>query len=162
MRKLIHPRRNPSRRGQSLVEFALILPFLLAFAGAGTDLARAYQAWLTVESAARNAAEYAATTSVDAAGAQADGQRIVCLEAQHEPGFVAGTGPNPVATCTAPLVTVTWSSSTTATGASVKNPIVTAQVHVALGFQTLIPYPMLPQGVMNLTADRTFSVVRGR
>jgi len=97
MRNPISKHRSRSRRGQSLVEFALILPFLLAFAGAGTDLARAYQAWLTVESATRNAAEYAATSSVDASDAQTDAQRIVCLESHHVPGFVL-CGPGPVCT----------------------------------------------------------------
>jgi Flp pilus assembly protein TadG len=162
MRNLLTKHGSRSRRGQSLVEFALILPFLLAFAGAGTDLARAYQAWLTLESAARNAAEYAATSSVDASGAQTDAQRIVCLESQRLPGFIAGTGVNPTQTCSAPSVTATFTTSSTDLGASPKNPIGTAVVHVSLPFKTLIPYPFLPNGVMTLSADRTYSVVRGR
>ena len=146
-----------------MVEFALILPFLLAFAGAGTDLARAYQAWLTLESAARNAAEYAATSSTDATAAQTDAQRIVCLEAQKVPGYVAGTGPKPLETCTAPTVTVTWStSSDPSVGGNTRNPVGTARVQVSIPFQTLIPYPFLPSGSLTLSADRTYSVVRGR
>ena len=73
---------------------ALILPFLLAFAGGATDLARAYQAWLTIESAARNAAEYVATNSADAATALTDARQVVCQESQHIPGFTKGSPPN--------------------------------------------------------------------
>jgi len=155
-------RRRGSRRGQSLVEMALILPFLLAFAGGAADFARAYQAWLTVESASRDAAEFVATNSADAAAATTDARRIVCLEAQSVPGFVPGTGPTPLETCTAPSVTATLSTSTTAVGASTKNPIGTGHVTVSLSFQTLFPYPFLPQGSVTLSADRTYSIVRGR
>ena len=163
MRNPLAARRSRSRRGQSLVEFALILPFLLAFAGAGTDLARAYSAWLTLESAARNAAEYTATSSTDATDAQTDAQRIVCLESQKIPGFAAGTGAKPLETCTSPTVTVTWStSSSQSVGGSTKYPVGTARVQVSIPFSTLIPYPFLPQGSLSLSADRTYSVVRGR
>ena len=69
---------------------ALILPFLLAFAGGATDMARAYQAWLTIESAARNAAEYVATTSADSATALTDAKHVVCTESQTAPGLHQG------------------------------------------------------------------------
>ncbi|TMB56325.1 MAG: pilus assembly protein, partial [Chloroflexi bacterium] len=38
----LHHRRSTSKRGQALVEMALIVPFLLAFAGGATDMARAW------------------------------------------------------------------------------------------------------------------------
>jgi Flp pilus assembly protein TadG len=154
--------RRRSARGQSLVEMALILPFLLAFAGGAADFARAYQAWLTVESASRDAAEFVATNSTDASAATTDAKRIVCLEAQNIPGFVAGTGAKPLETCSAPSVTTSLSTSAIALGASAKNPIGTAHVTVRLSFQTLFPYPFLPHGAVTLTADRTYSIVRGR
>ena len=142
---------------------ALILPFLLAFAGGATDLARAYQAWMTIESAARNAAEFAATTSADSAAALTDAKQVVCQESQHVNGFTAGSPPNAINNCTSPVVTVpSFVISTTQTGASVANPIATARVHVALAFNTLFPYPMVPHGGWTLKADATYSVVRGR
>ena len=155
-------RQRGSARGQSLVEMALILPFLLAFAGGAADFARAYQAWLTVESASRNAAEYVANNSADASAATTDAKRIVCLEAQNVPGFVPGTGPKPLETCSAPAVTTSFSTSSTAVGASTRNPIGTAHVTVSLSFQTLFPYPFLPHGAVTLKADRTYAIVRGR
>ena len=55
-------RRNP--RGQAMAEFAIILPILLALVGGGIDFARAFEGAMTLQSAARNAAE-AAAYSVD-------------------------------------------------------------------------------------------------
>ncbi len=142
---------------------ALILPFLLAFAGGATDLARAYQAWLTIESAARNAAELVATNSLDAADAAVDAREAVCLESQVVPGFTAGLPPNEIQNCTAPATTVpSFVISDTQTGASAANPIATAHVHVTLAFNTLFPYPFVPHDGWTLTADATYAVVRNR
>ena len=144
---------------------ALILPFLLAFAGGATDLARAYQAWLTIESAARNAAENVATNPADTTSAAAltEAKQIVCVESQQAPGFVQGNPPNAIKNCTSPITTVpSFTLSTTQTGASGANPIATVHVHVALVFDTLFPYPFIPQGGWTLTAEATYQIVRGR
>jgi Flp pilus assembly protein TadG len=52
-------RRLRRRRGQSLVELALITPLLLALVGGGVDLARIYFAGNEVSDAAREAGLYA-------------------------------------------------------------------------------------------------------
>lgn len=49
-----------SARGQSLVEFALVLPMLLVLLLGVADFGRVFSAGITVEAAARNAAEAAA------------------------------------------------------------------------------------------------------
>jgi Flp pilus assembly protein TadG len=158
-----HVRPRNSSRGQSLVELALILPFLLGFAGAATDFARVYQASVNLESSVRNAVEYVATNSADATAAATDARRIVCLESTRSPGFTPGTGANPNENCTAPAVTVvSFVVSPTALGASGAYPIGTAHVRATLVFNTLLPYPFLPEGGWTLTADATYSVVRGR
>jgi Flp pilus assembly protein TadG len=142
---------------------ALILPFLLAFAGGATDLARAYQAWLTIESAARNAAEYVATTSADSTAALTDARHVVCQESQVAPGFTKGSPPNAIANCVAPVVTVpSFVISITQTGATSANPIATAHVRVTLPFNTLFPYPFVPHGGWTLSSDATYAVVRNR
>jgi Flp pilus assembly protein TadG len=142
---------------------ALILPFLIAFAGGATDLARAYQAWMTIESASRNAAEYVATTSADSTAALADARHVVCQESQTAPGFTQGMPPNAIINCTQPVVTVpSFTISTTQTGASAANPIATAHVRVTLPFNTLFPYPFVPHGGWTLTAESTYQLVRGR
>ncbi len=155
---------------------ALILPLLLGLAGAATDLATAYQIWLTVQSATRNAAEYVATSSCDpaattCAAAQTDGKRVVCLESQDVPNFAPGPGNNP-ATCTNPVVTTTWTTCNGSSGVvgnanycpggSVKNPVRTARVTVTLQYRTLVPWPLLPQGTATLSADQHYSIVAGR
>ena len=145
------------------MELAFILPFALAFAGAASDLARAYQASMTLESAVRNAAEEVASYSTDAADALVDAKRVVCLESTVIPGYVPGTGAKPNETCTAPTVTVpAFSISTTAPGATVTNPISTAHVRATIVFDTVVPYPFLPDGGWTLTGDATYSVVRGK
>lgn len=152
-------RSGASRRGQSLVELALILPFLLAFAGGATDLARAYQAWLTIDSAVRNAAEYVATYSANATAGATDAKRIVCLESTNVPGFTPGTVAPVNETCTSPAVSlVSFSVVTVAAG----DPMGTAHVSATLPFDTLFPYPFLPEGGWTLSADATYSVLRGR
>ena len=148
-----------SRRGQSLVELALILPFLVAFAGAATDLARAFQASMTIESGVRNAAEYVATNSLDATAADTDARRVVCLEATVAPGFTPGTGPNPDETCTAPVVTISGFSVTTLASGDQMGSV---HVRATLPFNTLFPYPFIPHDGWTLQADATYSVLRGR
>lgn len=144
---------------------ALILPFLLAFVGGATDFARAYAAWMTLESSARSAAEYVATTMTITTqpAALIAARKAVCLESKPVPGFTPGVGPNPDETCVAPAVSVpTFTLSTTDPGASGPNPIATVHVRVTLQFQTLFPYPLLPHDGWTLSADNTYSVVRGR
>jgi Flp pilus assembly protein TadG len=155
--KRLRPRR--SSRGQSMVEMALILPFLLAFAGGATDFARAYQASLTLESGVRNAAEYVATNSLNASAAATDARRVVCLEATVVPGFTPGTGPNPNDNCTAPVVTISGFSVTTVASGDQMGSV---HVRATLPFNTLVPYPFLPHDGWTLQADTTYSVLRGR
>jgi len=55
-----HPKLDRSRRGQSFVEFALVLPLLLVLLLGIADFGRVFYAGIVVESSARNAAEAAA------------------------------------------------------------------------------------------------------
>jgi Flp pilus assembly protein TadG len=139
-------------RGQSIVEFAIILPILLTLFGAAIDIARVYQAWNVLESTTRDAAEYAATNDVTSAAAAADANRIVCT----------GNG-NPVG-CTSPTVTISsFALSTTAAGASTKYPIATVTVSTSLPFRTFFAYPVFTQeGAWMLSSSQTFSIVQGR
>jgi Flp pilus assembly protein TadG len=150
------------KRGQSLVEFALILPILLTMLGAAVDIARVYQGWITLEGATRDAAEYAASFDATSGAATSDAQRIVCTQAAALSGFAAPPG-NPTA-CTSPAVTVSsFSVSTTAAGASVKYPIATVTVTATLPFRTFFGYPLFTQGgAWTLSSTQSFSIVQGR
>jgi Flp pilus assembly protein TadG len=53
-------RSRPPQRGQSLVEFALLLPLLLLLAVAVADFGRLFTSMIAVESAAREAADFGA------------------------------------------------------------------------------------------------------
>jgi Flp pilus assembly protein TadG len=148
--------------GQSLVEFALILPILLTLTGAAIDLSRVYGAWVALEGATRDAAEQVATdvtiTSQSAAATKA--RTIVCSQLVSVPGFAAPPG-NPT-NCTSPTLTVTWTSSTTSPGTQ-RNPLVTVTVASGLPFRTLFSYPLLTQnGAWNLSSNQSYSILQGR
>ena len=53
------------RRGQTLVEFALTLPLLLLLLLGIIEFGRIFQAWVTLQNAARTAARYAVTGRYD-------------------------------------------------------------------------------------------------
>jgi Flp pilus assembly protein TadG len=149
-------------RGQALAEFALILPILFALTGGAIDLARVYQASMTLQSATRNAAEAAASRSGDATAAQSEARRVVCTETQHLGSFVPGSGGD-IATCTAPGVTVSsFARNTTAPGASTRYPLTSATVQSHLDFQLLIPWPGLPEGGWRIASTQSYSVLQGR
>jgi Flp pilus assembly protein TadG len=59
--RLLRDRRR-SKRGQSLTEFALILPVFLVIVLIGIDFGRAYQGWVHLQQAARIGANYVSTT----------------------------------------------------------------------------------------------------
>lgn len=141
-----------STRGQSLVEFALIVPVMLTLFGAAVDLSRVYQGWIDLQSAARQAAEYAATSDTTSTAAQTDARSSVCTQ-------MTGS-----ASCASPTVSVpSFSSSTTAPGASDTHPVVTVTVLASMPFRTLFAYPFFTQnGAWTLRASVTYSVIQGR
>ncbi|HEX3052004.1 MAG TPA: TadE/TadG family type IV pilus assembly protein [Aggregatilineaceae bacterium] len=59
------PRQSKSRRGQTLAEFALTLPILLMLMFGVIEFARIFQAWITLQNAARSAARFAITGQWD-------------------------------------------------------------------------------------------------
>jgi Flp pilus assembly protein TadG len=157
-----HSTRHRSRRGQALVEFAILLPMLAALAGGAIDFARVYQASMALQSATRNAAESAATTTATSGAAQVEAQRVVCVETQRLPGFVPGGGDS-IPTCTAPDVAVTaFTYSTSGTGFSPSYPLVSTTVRSELDFSLLVPWPLIEGGTWTLSTEQSFSVVQNR
>jgi len=154
-------RSQGASRGQALAEFALILPLLLGIVGAGVDFARAFEGSMTLQTAARNAAEAAAYTSTSLSQAQTSARAVMCAETQRLSGFVAGSGGN-VATCTNPMISVTYATDPTAPGANVRYPLVTVSVTTSLAFDLIVPWPLLPNGAWTLGTTQSFSIMQGR
>jgi hypothetical protein len=102
------------RAGQSIVEFALVAPIMLVILVGILDLARVYTTMMSVESAAREAADYGTTLGAGKwqAGAPLDGtvaemKRRACVAASDLPDYVdpdndplTGNCTNPSFTCT--------------------------------------------------------------
>ncbi len=153
-------------RGQSLAEFALLLPLMLAFLGLALDFSRVFQAWITLESATRDAAESAATDATSSSEALTLAQERICLQSQTVPGFQLSSSPPPddVERCTTPNVSVVaFSRSTTAPGATTTYPIGTATIEARLPFSPLFAYPFITQnGQWTIVTRSTFSIVQGR
>ena len=100
--------RRPFKRGQSVVEFALVLPLMLILLLGTLDLARVYTTMMSVESAAREAADYATTfgagkwqlgTPMDTTVTEM--QRRACVAASDLPDYEDPDG-DPDTGCTNP------------------------------------------------------------
>lgn len=156
------PRRRERSAGQSVVEFAIILPVMLALLGAIVDFSQVYDNWITLQAAGRDAAERAASQAATSAQAQTLAKDTVCSQSVRLRAFSAPPG-NPSA-CTTPTVTVTaFSVSTTAPGASTKYPVGSATVEVAYPFRPLFTYPFLGSaGTWTITTRASFQVIQGR
>jgi Flp pilus assembly protein TadG len=159
------------RRGQSLVEFAVVLPVMLAIGGVLIDAARLYQVWTTLESATRDAAQYLATSAKDTsspdytwAGEDADSKAAYILSVATQYPVARSVSADALASCDVPQVTTTYTQDTSAaSGGSVANPLSTATVTVCIPFRTLFAYPFLTtNGAFLLRTERTMSVLMGR
>lgn len=101
-------RSRQARRGQSVVEFALVLPIMLFLLVAVIDFARIHTTMLAVESAAREAADYGTTLGAGKwqAGAPMDStvaemQRRSCVATMSLPDYDDPDG-DPATGCTNP------------------------------------------------------------
>ena len=86
--------RDPGSRGQSLVEFALLAPLLAFLLFMILDFSRIYTTMMSVESAAREAADYGTTfgaghwSAVDLASTESEMKRRACVAASNLPDYV--------------------------------------------------------------------------
>lgn len=178
-RHTLSDRRRPSL-GQSLAEFALILPVMLALLGAGVDFARLFFTWIDLESAARDAAQYVAS---DPKLLQSGGGYYDPNDTSYCSAFPCSSAPTTDAKtvldaatgrtftksssqtdCTTPKV---WASLASpdplaANGGSNQNPVAKAQVTACVPFRMFVSYPWLRNGTWVIRVDRTVSTVVGR
>ncbi len=117
-----------SKRGQSLAEFALILPVLVLLMLGTIDFGRVFFAYVSVTNAARNGADYASFSSVAA-------NDLTGIRA----AVVGDTGDLLNTSDSNPQVT-----STTGTDSQGR---LYADVTVTYAFSTIFPWPGLPDTV---------------
>jgi Flp pilus assembly protein TadG len=159
------------QRGQSLVEFSVVLPIMLAIVGIVIDASRAYQAWTVLESATRDAAQYLARSSVDplsadltTQGVDSDNKAIYLLNEATGVSFTRSQTQGTLTDCTIPQLTTTFSTDPAlAGGGSTAYPVSTATVQVCMPFSTTFQYPFLGDGGnFTLRSEREFSLIVGR
>lgn len=147
-------------RGQAVVEFAILLPVLLGLAGASTDFARIYQQDISLSAAARDAAEFVATNRSQTITAANAGQAAAdVMNSQIGAGTFTAVS---TLTCTTPQVQVSYSTSSSATGATGKYPLGTAIVTACVPFQTLFRYPFVPSDGLVIRTSARFEVLQNR
>ena len=123
LRRIIH-----GKRGQSLVEFALIAPVLIILMLGTIDYGRVYFAYVSVTNGARNGAQFASANA--SAAADVDGIRTAAIADTSE---LLNTSP------TNPDVSV-------ATGTDTQGRLY-ADVTMQYTFTTIFPWPGLPQSM---------------
>ena len=75
---MLRLREAADERGQTLAEFALLVPLLVILIFGFVDVSRIYQSWVTIEGAAREGARYGVTGRSDCDIAADD--RLACIE----------------------------------------------------------------------------------
>lgn len=175
-------RRGRRARGQSLAEFALIAPVMLGLLGIGVDFARLFFAWVDLESATRDAAQYVAsdpallsngggyydstdTTNYCSAypctsAPSTDAKTVV--DAATGKSFTKASSQTD---CSTPKVWASLSSPdpALAKGGSSKNPVAKVQITACFPFRTFISYPVITtNGTWIVRTDRTMSTIVGR
>jgi len=157
--------------GQSLVEFAIILPVLLGFVGVTIDVARLYQAWTNLESATRDAAQYLATSNTDplaadhtTQGNDSDSKAMYILQVATGTSFSRSLTQGNLDSCSQPRLSTTYSESTASSaGGSTAFPVGTAKVMSCMPFRTLFGYPFVTiDGYWTLRSEREVKSIVGR
>jgi Flp pilus assembly protein TadG len=166
------PRRHRPR-GQSVVEFALVVPLLLLVLIAIADFGRFYTSAVAVESAAREAADFGAFdasnwTSTNAATTAALMEQRACVAAagSHLEGYASSDPANN--TCTNPAFACTLEAGVQSSDCATSNGLVgttdcslpatdpPCTVHVALTYQfrTILALPPMPATVQVVRNSR--------
>jgi len=165
-----------------MAEFALILPVMLALLGMGVDYARIFFAWIDLESATRDAAQYVAsdpnflangsgyydsndTTNYCAtypcSSAPTTDAKTV-MDAATGKTFTKSSSQTDCSTTPKVWATLSSPDTSAANGGNSQYPVAKAQVTACFPFQMFVSYPWLKNGTWIVRADRTISTIVGR
>ena len=183
----VAPTKQPDRPrlGQALVEFALVVPFLLILVLALGDFGRIYTSLVAVEAAAREAADAGAfypdhwNTDISTGGSPTNPssaveqmEQMACSSAaqSHLEGYAEPPGTLNHATCTNPTMTCTleqqgqppadcaaYVGGAGGCGDKATDPPCIVHVQLAYEFDTLIRAPFLPSTI-TFARDARFAV----
>jgi Flp pilus assembly protein TadG len=175
-------RRGWRARGQSLAEFALIAPVMLGLLGVSVDFARLFFAWVDLEAATRDAAQYVASdpaflqngsgyydpndsTNYCAAypctaAPSTDAKTVV--DAATGKSFTKSSSQTDCTTAKVWAILATPDTST-ANGGTTANPVASVHVTACFPFRTFVSYPIITtNGTWIVRADRTMTTIVGR
>jgi Flp pilus assembly protein TadG len=157
-----------------------VLPVLLALLGAGVDFARLFFAWIDLESATRDAAQYVATdpalgttggyfdstdstnycSSYPCSSAPSTDAKTI-LDAATGKTFTKSSSQTD---CSTAKVWASLASPDTslANGGTTSNPVANAHVTACFPFRMFVSYPWLQNSTWIVRTDRTVSSIVGR
>ena len=124
-------------RGQSLAEFALLLPILMILMLGAIDFGRLYFAYVSVTNASRNAAQYGSFNTLRANDEDCTDGACLRLAAVADTTNLLNTS------STNPLVT----TEPCAVGSRDDQGNECVRVTVTYTFETLVPWPVLPSSI---------------
>jgi Flp pilus assembly protein TadG len=151
-------------RGQSVTEFALIFPVLMVLVLAIGDFARWYSTAITIESAAREAADYGAFSAErwavpNVPGTEEKMRERACTSASTLSGYQGDPVGTPGMTCTNPTFAYVLVTPPGITDCSINanDPPCQVTVTVTYQFDLFIPVPLVTPS-FSFSRDSTYSV----
>jgi len=155
------------RTGQSVVEFALVLPILILLIGAIADLGRVYTSAVAIESAAREAADYGSFHATNWQQTPADNrsvtianmERRACTAAwgSHLDSYTEPAGTTNHETCSNPSFSVTLEPDDPTCADPATEPACIVHVRMTYDFHLFLGIPPMPSTIQ-LVRDSRFQM----
>lgn len=163
--KCLDPRIRPRSRqpGQSVTEFALVFPVLMVLVLAIGDFARWYSTAITIESAAREAADFGAFSAsnwsaINISGTEQKMRERACTAASTLSGYQGDPVGTPAMSCTNPgFAYVIDPPDPSYCSNNASDPPCQLTVTLTYEFDLFIPVPIFPSSI-TFSRDSTFAV----